>query len=303
MARASSCVLGIVLCATATSPARADADCPPVAVTEGEAALADSIATRLASAGIATSVVEGCPVVRVVVAARGERVHLTITDGFDRSTEREVSDVRTAATVVESWTLQEIDPARASAAVPVSSPLAAERAAEPLPVVPPAVPVAAIGAAAELSIGSDGSSWYGVVADGCARSGRVCIGGRARLAADGGSSVSELPTQASVLDVSALASLDLPLAIGRLVVRPGVGVGGAWSRTSEQHHDGHGPFTLVRSTASLRAELHVSAALAVGRWLAVTGELSGEGSPLASDAHDGPRGFGRGSLGLRVGWP
>src|SRR5688500_12136750 len=87
----------------------AAADCAPAAVPIGDPVLVQSVREKLAANGVATVATAGCPAVRVHLEMRGEQLHLRVADGYQRRGEREVQDVATAAAVIESWTLQEID--------------------------------------------------------------------------------------------------------------------------------------------------------------------------------------------------
>src|SRR5262245_39241509 len=88
----------------------ARAQCKPAAIPNGDPALVQTLIERLTASGIETSPDTTCPAVHVEVAQRGEHVHLRVTDAYDRLGEREVQDVATAAAIIESWTLQEVDP-------------------------------------------------------------------------------------------------------------------------------------------------------------------------------------------------
>jgi uracil-DNA glycosylase family 4 len=89
-----------------TSTARAE--CKPAAIPQGDPQLVSSLSERLHASGIDTQPSADCPAVRVLVAMRGQQVHLRVTDAYERLGEREVQDVATAAAIIESWTLQEI---------------------------------------------------------------------------------------------------------------------------------------------------------------------------------------------------
>ncbi|MBA3502354.1 MAG: hypothetical protein H0T65_18460, partial [Deltaproteobacteria bacterium] len=88
---------------------RAAAECSPAAVPIGDPALVQRVSEKLAANGVATVATAGCPAVRVHLEKRGEQLHLRVADGYQRRGEREVQDIATAAAVIESWTLQEIE--------------------------------------------------------------------------------------------------------------------------------------------------------------------------------------------------
>ncbi|MBA3451899.1 MAG: hypothetical protein H0T42_02240, partial [Deltaproteobacteria bacterium] len=153
----------------------ARAECEPTAVPIGDATLVRSVIERLAVNGVSTVPVQGCPALRVLVERRGEQLHLEMTDSFARTAQRQVRDVATAAAIIESWTLQEVE----QGALPA---LALSPEASATPMVSGAVSattLSRIGIAAtfESSIGDNGSLWMGGTIAGCARVGPLCVGG------------------------------------------------------------------------------------------------------------------------------
>jgi hypothetical protein len=285
-------VAAVAIAVCVAAPARAES--PPVcAVTSGDPALARTLADRLDSVGIATGGGEGCT--RVRVEARGERLHLTIVDRFERSTEREVADAATAAAIVESWTLQEVEQGPELAAPPLAPVSAIDRAV----VVPPVAAAPAfrgVSVRVESALGSDGGGWIGGSAGGCARAGPVCVGALARAAAD-----ADPPDHTSRWEAAALASVDLPLAIDRLAIVPGMAIGGAWTRVSTQHRDEHdAPFTVARDAGSLRVEGRLAAVWRLRRPLAVEAALSADAAALRSETSATARATFRAALGIRI---
>src|SRR5664279_2630442 len=91
------------------STTNAHADCKLAAVTQGDPELVQTLIVRLAASGIATTSTTGCPVVQVRLEKRGQQLHLRMTDAFNRTGERDVQDVATAAAIIESWTYQEVE--------------------------------------------------------------------------------------------------------------------------------------------------------------------------------------------------
>src|SRR5882762_565186 len=91
-----------------TELARAE-DCKPAAIAQGDPGLVKGLTAKLRASGIATSSSSGCPSVQVVIEPRGEQVHVKLADAFQRTSERDVQDIATAAAVVESWTYQVIE--------------------------------------------------------------------------------------------------------------------------------------------------------------------------------------------------
>jgi hypothetical protein len=235
----------------------ARADCPRTAVPDGDPALVTPLAERLAASGIATTSTAGCPTVSVHVEQRGEQIHLRVSDAFDRLGERDVRDVETAAAVIESWTLQQIDEG-------------------PLPAPPIATPAAitGIGAGLRSAIASNSTTWLGAAVTGCVRVGWACAGGTAELSRDIGSTG---VGNAAGLHAAALATLDVPRRLGGFVLRPGVGLGYGWLQVLTTHMDAHGTkFDGAASSHELRAAARVALSRSVARRLAIYGELAGE---------------------------
>jgi hypothetical protein len=266
----------------------ARAECKPTAVMLGDPTLAQTLSQRLAANGIATSSTEGCPVVKVSVRQRGDQVHLELTDSFSRRGERQVRDVATAAAIVESWTLQEVDPG--------SLP---ELAAPPAPrlVAVALRPTAASGLAAmfESSVADDGSLWLGGAASGCGRVGPLCVGGLARLARD----TATTPHRSN--EVHALATIDLPRAFGRFAISPGIGVGYGWLEISSTHLDMHMmPFEVAETSHALRADVHLTVTRSLGKGFAIYGDVRGDSALARTDIPAGPSSFVRAAIGLRV---
>src|ERR1041385_3377913 len=83
---------------------RAWAQCKPAVVAQGDPALVSGLTTRLAASGISTSSTDGCPAVTVDIEQRGTQLHVRLADAAQRTGERDVQDIATAAAIVESWT-------------------------------------------------------------------------------------------------------------------------------------------------------------------------------------------------------
>ncbi len=297
--------LAIALLALAM-PASALAEpttCRPVAMPSGEPVLVRQLSERLVASGIATTPIAGCPSARVRLEQRGEQIHLEVTDSFGRSGTREVRDVATAATIVESWTSQEIDEGSLPP-VPAVRVAAVEPAASIATVAPVALASArwshGVTGAIESAAGSDGSIWMGAAMTGCVRFGAVCAGMLVRAARDtrvGNASIVNPDTD----ELSALATVGTPRRLGRFTLTPGVGLGYGWMRVTEHHLDAHTvPFDLKLTGHAMRADVHVSAARALGRRLSLYVELRGDTAVVRSDSF-GPRSFVRAAIGLRVG--
>lgn len=128
----------------------------------GEAALVLSVTERLMANGVATVAREGCPAVRVHLERRGQQLHLRVADGYQRRGEREVQDIATAAAVIGSWTLQEVEEGALPELVPPATMTV---------VLVPAVRLERFGIAVSghSSMADDGTAWLGGEVAGCVR--------------------------------------------------------------------------------------------------------------------------------------
>jgi hypothetical protein len=211
--------------------ATAWAACPPVAIVEGAAEIVAPIAAVLRSRGV-RSEPSGCGrVVRASLATSpGDKSYsLHIEDGYGRVSDREIADARTAASLIESWAIDE----DADVLAPRAAPIAIERAPA-TPVVPPtaastAFHVAALG---EVSTASDGSVWYGGGAGACGRVGSICLGGRARIARDAGNGSGVVAGSLSRTRIDGAVTASLPLSRGAFTFAPALGVGLYWTRSA-----------------------------------------------------------------------
>lgn len=286
----------LVLLATSTvlaSAARADA-CPAVDLA-GEPALVAVIAGELGARGIGDAEGAACAPLRAAVEWRGPLLVIAIDDGGAAPLERVVRDPATAATVIESFTRTD-----------VASPLLAARAVPRTPEIEapaPAVPVAPaprrtgvhLSASVESSFANDDTTWLGGSVGVCVRTGPICATARLRWAGVvGGFGAAEVERNVKEL----LIGVDLPIALGRVLVTPGYagGLGGM-----ETHVGG-----MDRHTGSFRAEAHVGLAVPVARALAMDLAVSlalGERTEFdaAAMVPSEPWGMVRAGLGLRYG--
>lgn len=276
--------------------AYARAECEPTAVPIGEPALVRSVNERLAANGVASVPVDGCPVVRVRVERRGEQLYLEMTDSFSRTAKRDVRDVATAAAVIESWTLQEIE----QGALPALAPTPAVSATRSVATTAP--PWIGVAATFESSVGDDGSLWVGGTIAGCARLGRLCIGGLLRGARDthaSGDTSGDSPHHGN--EIHALATLALPTRLGSFVVSPGVGVGYGRLAIATTHMDMQMmPFSLTEDSHELRGDVHVMISRPLGGRIAFYADVRGDAALARTEIAGGPRSFVRAAVGIRV---
>lgn len=272
----------------------ARADCPPAAVPIGDPTIVQAVADRLSANGIATTATAGCPVVRVRVEQRGEQLHLRVEDAFERLGERDVHDVATAAAVIESWTLQEIE----AGALPESAAVTAAPLVFPAPVAPWS---SSVGVAGRSWIGDDGSTWIGATVGGCMKVGWACVG----VSIDFGQQTTAIEdvttgTQHSRA-IHAMATADAPRRIGGFVLGPGVTLGYGWNRIQQGHLDDHSmPFAISHANHALRTGGHVVLSRSLGQRVTVFAGLFGDVAALRTEIPDGPRGRLGLSLGARL---
>ena len=196
-------------------PRDAGPACPPVAIVEGAAEIVTPVAAVLRRRGL-RSEPSGCGrVVRASLVARpGLNAYgLHIEDGYGRVSDREIADASTAASLIESWAIDE----DADVLAPRAAPAAIARApvAPPVPLsgAPEAFRVATRG---EVATATDGSVWYGGALAACGRVGLMCLGGRARIARDGGGDGGGgLTGSLTRTRIDASAAAALPLSRGR----------------------------------------------------------------------------------------
>ena len=276
--RARAIIIGLTLLASA----RARAECRPAAIPHGDPQLVQTLIEKLSASGIETAPDAACPAVRVQVAQRGPQVHLRVTDAFERLGERDVQDVATAAAIIETWTLQEIEPGTLPEAPPVM----------PAPTYSPRTGLAA---AAQASMSEQATTWVGGSVAGCAMVRWSCLGGTVRAATD------VVTTAHGLFELDTLATVDVPRMLGRFVVSPGIALGYGWQRISSEHLDGHGlPVTVVDSEHALRAGVHLRAWRTLAAHFALYAELAAEGSLAHTGMAAAPDAAFGVSLGARV---
>ena len=129
----------LALLAAPASP-RAGAGCPPTAVVEGAAEIVTPIAAVLRRRGVGPGPSDCGRVVRASLAARPnlDTYALHIEDGYGRVSDREVADAGTAASLIESWAIDEDADVLAPRVAPVATEIIT--AAAPAPDAPPRRP-------------------------------------------------------------------------------------------------------------------------------------------------------------------
>ncbi len=223
-------VLSIIICPGATTSGRA-ATCPDVVLVNADPDLAPTLRAQLGADGFATVAVTSClsTIADVRRVDAGFVVHVTDSNG--RTSERSVQEITAAIAVIESW-----------ARTDLATPLLASRAQPPTSApAPSAAWTTRLQAAAETTLASDSSLWFGATATACTSLAPFCVGPRLRVAYDSGLYGDYDVTQSSRLDVDLLVAAELPLEIGPVTLVPGLGAGVGWLHgertTSSGAHD------------------------------------------------------------------
>lgn len=298
--------------AFASGTAWSDGDkCRPAASVGGEPAVVAAAVSELVKRGIDVGPTPGCPAVHVVVAREDDLLAVDIIDPAGRTSHRTVANVGEAASVIDSWIRSDADLlAGFEVAAPVippaleaRPPTAAAARGDLVSRVAIAPPergrsrdriTASI--AGELAIDGAATSWTGVVADVCGKFGPTCIGlgGAYRITSD-----------RLLSDVSLLAGVEVPVAIGSVVLSPrlAAGLGAALiapSIMSESPNTQLGARADAGVVASFPLGRHVFLEVAAGVLvlpLAHTGQQEG------AAANSGPNVLFHASAGLQLGAP
>jgi hypothetical protein len=294
-------------------PVLAGTACVPVARVEGTGAEWSDVVTELGRRGIATSSIpEGCSVVRAELRQVGEGLVVRVVDADGRTTERTTHTPAAAATFIESWTRGDVV---APLLVARADPAIAHRVPTPDKTTTPnnsrLATALSLSTAAETSVATDGSIWFGVNAGVCVPIGPVCAGALARVASDSGWAGDSEDQRSSRLAADVLLGAAFPTRRGRLTVLPGLGLGLGWMRiASLRSTSGTGPVNVdtggVRASASLRMSFRLLDEVALDLGLAA------DLAPLAHTAlydtrttflSGEPLAYFRLGLGVRIGLP
>ncbi|MCA9605896.1 MAG: hypothetical protein KC619_09900 [Myxococcales bacterium] len=237
-------VAAIGVLAVPLGGASAEEVCGEAVTLSGDAALTDSIGDVLALRDIGAEASGDCPSTTVVVTevSTGLLVGAAFADGSTASAL--VSDVATAATVIEGWVRADVDgaflaelerpldvpapaAAVASAPPPAASPLPTEhatassdRGGERL----------SLAGAVQLSasVGADGSLWVNPEANAAVPLGRIRVGTRMRGRFDTRRFGDSVPLDTWRRGMDVLVTASLPISLDAAVLSPGIGVGAGW---------------------------------------------------------------------------
>jgi hypothetical protein len=265
--------IAIIVWIAASLPAPAAA-CPPSASLRGPEPEVGAVTAHLRAdrvlvgdATCRTSAVE----VTLARLAPKPGLSLHIRDAYGRVSERQVPDNRTAASVIESWVLDEDGDLIAPPGDPAPGASPPAIVASQAPQLPaPAMRWRATGAL-EVSAASDGSAWYGGQVTGCRVVGSTCIGGRARVSRDSGLGAASDAADIGRTAVELVLVTALPTWTGAVRITPLVGLGAGLTRTSD-------PSTLANHTVDreeleLRAEGSIEATVPIGPRMALVGSV------------------------------
>ena len=233
-------ILMSVICAASAVSA---APCGRLA---GDAKLVAAVAQLLEHRDVA------CDAVAATLSYDGATIVITSEDAIPL--ERRVSDIATAATVVESWSARIADPLLASRPVVIAQadpPAPTERV---VIVERQAPSVASRGwqlfAAGETSFANDRTSWAGAQLGGCVEIGPLCASARVRFA-----KVIDVPStwdqRLDRRETEVLVGADIPLHLGSRLLLVGFGGGTGQMHTRVGYH-------MASETGGLRADVHTS---------------------------------------------
>jgi len=289
---------------------RADAvpDCLPTATLEGDLTLGRAVRQLLQLRGISTERMDDCPAVSATLHKSSAGIDVILDDGPDRQHRQAVSDIGTAATIIESWTRSDLSAPLLEKRQPLLS------AAESQPgtvtaAVQQSVPPILVGTLIGLDRGNDGSIWIDSQVTGCVRVGPLCPGALFRVGFDlrqTGSS-DRLNTDRTTFDL--LITTDYRIQLPTLVLSPGMGFGVSYLRGRSPSPAISGA-TEVEDLGGLLADLHLSTEIPLRRHLTVEFRLGADVSPLTATTAvtenniilaGKPRWSIRGGIGLRYG--
>ncbi|MEO8706207.1 MAG: hypothetical protein ABI867_39620 [Kofleriaceae bacterium] len=269
---------------------------------EGDPALAAQVGKILRARGVELAPAD-CPAITVSVQPVANRVVVEIVRHDGTLATREVGEPQTAATVIESFTREDVEaPLLATrAAIPVARVAPTERA--PVAVAaktqPPARGIQLFGAL-ETSYGSDRTTWLGIHLGTCLMLGPVCAAARLRTA-----SVATGPQTWDHVErrsVELLVGIDIPFELGRATITPGFAAGLGQMRTRDAIQ------RMRTETGGLRADVHVTLTIPFANRFALdifsaadlTQETHVEGS-VTNLLPEEPRALLRLGVGLRYG--
>ncbi len=228
MTRSSAALLFALAAPAAAEP------CPPHAQLEGDPAAIASVTVELVKLGMTVS---GEPsscktVVASVELGREGGLAVAVKHGT-QSEGREVNNAVVAASWINSWAVDDLEPSRALDVAslrpdPAAAPDVRHDQPESTASTSP-LDHFAVNAALDQAWTFDGARWSGISAGACARIDGFCVGARVRYGAE-----SELvgQTAARRTDLALLATASYPTQLGRFELVPELGLGVGQMTTS-----------------------------------------------------------------------
>jgi hypothetical protein len=253
---------------------------------EGPTDLTSSIASGLKAHGLSVGTMGTCAdrIVRARVRhSAGGTYELRIEDGSGRTSDRVLTELGTAVSLIESWAVEEDadllggpapqGPGAPTAVVEAATAPNVDRAAAGLHVY------GGLGG----SLGSDRSLSGGGFAGTCARLGRGCLGAEVWVGRDLGllGDTSDSGTTRFGADLMVMGAL--PLTHGLWLLMPRIGVGLGWTRTHVDSEEPDMP-AQTRNTLGFRGVLGVLGGISVSRGVALALDLDAVVAPWASPA-------------------
>ena len=289
--------------------------CPAIAIVEGPSALRDLIITKLTARAIETNPHGDCPKVIARVSEAEAGVAVSISDPSGRVSGRQVADVATATSLIESWARPELNGMLLSTRHLVRLAQVPERE-EPDVLARKAIPPATIHGPpirlafdASSSVGSDGSLWLGFSGLACVRFGATCAGVMGRVSQDTELHGDSETLQTARRAIDLMLVLDVPRVHHGWSWTPGVQIGLAFNRSVLAPESGMASTGNVEvDGGGLRVGAHIAIAKRLGGRWALGLDVAVDTSVFSpADATDmealriagQPRGFLRGGLQLR----
>jgi hypothetical protein len=289
--------LGLVLLRSAAAWA-----CPPTVRLAGDPDLTKAIGASLIERGISTDA-SSCPSTEIGLARRAGTIVVWNATAGGSQTQRVVSDVRTAATVIESWVRTDVEAPLLPGLRMVEESTTEAAATVVVTRSPPTQSGVRAFTIAEASLGSDRTSWVGAEVGACVMLGPICAAARIRFASVvDGPGQWQGPWDRHAVDV--LFGADWPLRMRALTFALGVAAGAGWTHTHEEGMSGGA------QTAGLRLEAHLTLSYPVGQKLALESTIAFEflealdvDTSAATPLPDDPRLLGHLGVGVRFGGP
>jgi len=265
--------------------------CLPTAIVSGEQELVAALGYELNLLGVSSRAMEACPTATASIERGSSGVVVSLREPDGRRAQRSLSDVRIAATWIDSWLHEDLGaPLLATRRLPqtttlrplaATSPETTSNLAAMAPTVnEPARRLFATVAYESIDVGQN-ASWTGVRAGLCTQLGLVCVGARVSAANNSDETFAEAePSTFSRTSVDVLAHADIPFHVGQATIRPGIALGVGWFQTSRAGspecglpptEDGNCPEILFaeepseQSTLAPKAEVELSLTLPIAQ--------------------------------------